>query len=249
MARYQVQRAQRKYQRRGSRYKAGSRKKIQTRVGSVTSVVNLSKQRNIFGFPDVLVTRLRYSDVYILTSTANAAAKQIMRMNSLFDPDFSNVGHQPLWLDQYDPIYQRYTVLGSKMHVEFAWVPNTSSTAQPSTPIVVGLIGDNDSTSSATVSTLMETSTGTSCLLSQDQTKSLTLTYSPEINLGLDNGDDTVGAAVSGNPSQAWFGTIYAAEAGIGSPTSIVAKVKFSCWVCNKLNLHLAQGPCSQDGP
>ena len=49
----------------------------------------LSVSRGVRGFPTEIRTSLRYSDVITLTSTANAVANHVFRMNSLFDPDFT----------------------------------------------------------------------------------------------------------------------------------------------------------------
>ena len=44
-------------------------------------------------------------------------------MNSLFDPDFTGTGHQPYYFDQFATIYQRYTVIGSKLTATFTPIP------------------------------------------------------------------------------------------------------------------------------
>lgn len=46
------------------------------------------------------------------------------RVNSLFDPDFTGTGVQPLGFDQFSALYGRYAVIHSKYEVTFA---NTTS--------------------------------------------------------------------------------------------------------------------------
>ena len=60
-------------------------------------------------------------------------------MNSLFDPDQTGTGHQPYYFDQFAALYNRYTVLGSKLTAEFSLLPSAIATAQPSGPAVVEL--------------------------------------------------------------------------------------------------------------
>jgi len=51
----------------------------------------------------------------------------VFRANSLFDPDFTGFGHQPLYHDQMTPNYEKYQVIASTIRVI---IPNEQSTAQ-----------------------------------------------------------------------------------------------------------------------
>lgn len=211
----------------GKKYRPRGRYKVKTpitRLGQLESRIK-KPGKNIFGFPETLITRLRYCENYTLTSASGAVAKQIMRMNSPYDPDQTNIGHQAMWVDTYSTVYNKYTVLGSKLTVTFCIVPNTTSTTQPSAPVTIGVVGDDDATGSSTVSTLCETSTCKSTLLAPTETKTMVLTYSPEKDLGLSNQDDTVGSNWSGNPSAQWYGVIWAAENGTATTTNVGIKV------------------------
>ena len=71
----------------GSLYRSrGARWTPDRAAGSMPA---LSVSRGVRGFPTEIRTSLRYSDVITLTSTANAVANHVFRMNSLFDPDFT----------------------------------------------------------------------------------------------------------------------------------------------------------------
>ncbi len=64
-------------------------------------------------FPPRLRTVLPYADQFNLqgaTLSAAFGAETTFRLNSLFDPDFTNVGHQPYGFDQITPFYSRYQV-------------------------------------------------------------------------------------------------------------------------------------------
>lgn len=60
--------------------------------------------------PPWLKAPMRYSDVYALVTGVAAVTEQVFRANSIFDPDRTGVGHQPLGHDQLLPMYERYIV-------------------------------------------------------------------------------------------------------------------------------------------
>lgn len=201
----------------------------------LSTVQKTSPQRGVFGFPDEFTTRLRYCEVITLTSASNGVGKYCFRMNSIFDPDQTGTGHQPYYYDQLSALYGRYVVLGSKLTAEFAVQPSAIATAQPSGPAMIGVVSDDDASVGSTVSTLLEQQNSKTTLLgggnSGPATKKLTLTFSPERELGLGRDDDTVGAAFGSNPSKQWYGFIFAAEAGASAATSIIVKVQIEYFV------------------
>lgn len=78
--------------------------------------------------PDRAFTKLRYSSLGALTYAGfGVPAANQFRVNSLFDPDLSGTGHQPLAFDQYAGIYNRYRVYGMKWKITFS---NRSTTYQ-----------------------------------------------------------------------------------------------------------------------
>lgn len=65
------------------------------------------------GFPDTLVTTLRYVDQRGFDAGAAADTSYTYRLNDIFDPDFTGTGHQPMGYDQLAAVYNRYQVLSS----------------------------------------------------------------------------------------------------------------------------------------
>lgn len=63
--------------------------------------------------------KISYSDRYTLTSGTVGifGNEQIMRLNSLYDPDLSGTGHQPLYYDTMSLVYKRYKVTGVSIDV------------------------------------------------------------------------------------------------------------------------------------
>lgn len=62
---------------------------------------------------------LRYSDIFSVNSTGGAPNRKIFNLNSLYDPDNSLGGHQPLGYDQLMALYDKYTVLEARVRVRF----------------------------------------------------------------------------------------------------------------------------------
>lgn len=159
-----------------------------------------------FAFPKKIITILRYADSQQQSSTAGGISTIIYRLNGPFDPDVTFTGHQPLYWDQYAGIYQNYRVLGARIVVDFA--PAQSTTAGPWN---IGIVGNISSSSLGTVPSLrQEMNDSVTDLITRDGgSRSLAMTYSPEISLGRPAGDDTVGALVTTLPTQQYFAHVW----------------------------------------
>lgn len=194
-----------------------------------------------FGFPDKLVTKLRYVENYLLTGAVGVPGTNVFRMNSAFDPDLSGVGHQPMYYDQFAGAvgtspYSRYRVISSKITVRFAFATGPATQAANVGPVVVGL--QTSSTSglyASNLSGLCEASNSTWTWLGDkaggNNHKTLTATYYPTRDLGVDQGDDTVAAAYNGNPTQVFHAMPWKIDtigsAAIQALVEIVYKVEF----------------------
>ncbi len=71
----------------------------------------------IGGFGNKRMVKLRYSDLKEFDVPVGGSTFNIYRANSVFDPDETGAGHQPLGFDQWMLAYQTFTVIGCKMHV------------------------------------------------------------------------------------------------------------------------------------
>jgi len=88
-----------------------------------------------------------------------------MRMNSIFDPDVTSAGHQPLYHDEFSAIYDHYSVVRSKAVIRFT---NASTGTW-----ICGVVLDDDTSSSTSLDTLSEmTTTRHSYLTPQTGSKS-----------------------------------------------------------------------------
>ena len=74
------------------------------------------------------VARLKYNQsVSINPGAAGTAAANVFRANSIFDPDYTGVGHQPLGTDEWFTMYQHATIIGSKITARFVATSTTET--------------------------------------------------------------------------------------------------------------------------
>lgn len=163
----------------------------------------------VYGFPKTILTKLRYSDSIQLGITSGVLNYHVFRANSLFDPDYTGTGHQPMYFDQYAGIYLSYQVLGSKITV--TWNTTTANELH-----LVGITGEDDTSGSTTATTRMEQNNSVTDRLAynlaggHDQVTQ-TMTFSSLGDLGIAAKDDGESAtAVSGNPDIAWYYHLWA---------------------------------------
>lgn len=67
--------------------------------------------------PSAYRTKMKYVDQAILVSSAAGEWEYQFNLNSLYDPNRSQTGHQPLGYDQLAALYQRYRVLTTKVAI------------------------------------------------------------------------------------------------------------------------------------
>lgn len=83
------------------------------------------------------MVKLRYHDSLVSNGTT---ADQVLNLNSIFDPDRTNTGHQPMGRDQWATFYNRYKV----MSVSYVLLFSTRSDAI--NPVKVTILKDNQGT-------------------------------------------------------------------------------------------------------
>lgn len=69
--------------------------------------------------PASKVVRLVYCEQLSLNPPVGAPARYDFRANSIYDPDLTSTGHQPMGRDQWSAYYDHYTVIGSKITCKF----------------------------------------------------------------------------------------------------------------------------------
>jgi len=104
--------------------KAFTKGKKKTRTGKFTRRRKAAGPTRVVSrttpIPDRYFTKLRYSDLGALSFTGlGTPVYHQYNLNSLYDPDRSGGGHQPLGFDQLAALYNRYRVYGCKWKIYF----------------------------------------------------------------------------------------------------------------------------------
>lgn len=111
------------------------------------------------GLPDKLLVTHKWELVQDIASASGAMSTFRIACNGMFQPTISAT-HQPMYYDQISPLYNHYTVIGSKIRVTF--FPKVASNG----PGGAGLIIDDDANSTYTsVSELGEESKGKTAVI------------------------------------------------------------------------------------
>lgn len=111
---------------------------------------------NYIGFPSNRVVKMRYATQTLLDMTSVGAAQYTFLANSIYDPDSTTTGHQPLGHDQWQNFYNHYVVLGSKITV---YLTGTSSAESGGAMCTIQL--SDDLTTSTDVTVQIEQGRGT----------------------------------------------------------------------------------------
>lgn len=200
--------------------------------------------RSDYGFPDRLRTKLHYCDVINLAASAGNPGLWQFRMNSLFDPDYTGTGHQPQWFDQLSAVYAFYRVLGSKITVTF--IPGNVSDTEVNDkgPYICGIttVGAATAFSAASYGALLEDGNAVTGIIVDKQggNNKLTLsnTFSPLRDLGLDPMDENLRVSTAVNPGNnySFFANLWCLDMQELAAQDVICKVEleFQCEFSNR---------------
>lgn len=90
-------------------------------------------------FPREQKVVMRYHELRSFTTSAAVANDYMFNLNSIYDPNYSAAGHQPLGYDQWAAFYGRYRVDGCKVTVTTSYTSGDSA--------MITLLGNNSVTS------------------------------------------------------------------------------------------------------
>lgn len=195
----------------------------------------------VVGFPNKYYTRLRYAQIISIDpSNSGLSATHVFRANSLYDPDLTGAGHQPLYRDELALIYGKYCVMGAKctMTPIIEGIPQTSQ-------FYYGLAHGNNTSDYQTMSleNLLEQERTSKVLRTQPAntyianapiSKMITAKtyFSLKKDLQKNGKDDTVSAAMGANPAlQHYFICWGVHPTGATEPTAVKFMVTIEYFV------------------
>lgn len=170
------------------------KKKAYKKRASKMTTVN----RGISPIASRYIVKLAYAESPSITNAAGLNNSYVFRLNGLFDPNQTGVGHQPYGFDQLSLLYNRYRVYKT------SWVVS----ARPSGSAgMMAVVPCNNTTSLAGDSTwLQEIPRGKTRQLSLDSPTRITGSISLPVLMGATSieykGDDRVSALVSADPTE-----------------------------------------------
>lgn len=190
---------------------------------------------------DYATYTLRYTELFTAVDISANWTKQF-RINSIFDPNYTDTGHQPMGRDLLATIYNYYRVLKTEISCQLGTPTLVSDIGTLNTmelqPIIIGdLVGTGVSTIPTSVETLGETKRGR-CWLSpgQNSISKWDRTIYPGL---LDETIDTNGATdqtllsiwtpMGSNPAEEQYYTIMAdGQAGGYHTASVLVQIKYT---------------------
>lgn len=173
----------------------------------------------------------RYVDTDLTMNPAAAGllTTHVFSCNGLFDPDITGTGHQPMPFDDLMGLYDHYTVIGTRIRVDFH---NTDTT----NPVCVGVFIRDSSSSPSDPRNVLENGNTKWKLLapkgSGKDTGSLTLSLNPNKFLGRGNplSEDNLRGSSSANPDEGCFYHIFCCtpDAGDGGAVDFVVTIEYT---------------------
>lgn len=158
--------------------------------------------------PRTKVVTMQYIRRYTLTTAAQLAV-QVMNANSIYDPDNTGVGGQPLGFDQWSVFFKHYCVLWSRCSVRFCNPAGTHTSV-----VGVYLNGDNTVAPYTDFHEVMEAKRGSSRVIGIDLKQyGLRCNYSPKKFFGirdLKDNMDQLGSLITGSPATPCYYIIWA---------------------------------------
>jgi len=183
----------------------GPRKKKQKRAPGITDIarVKTSIVQGISALPDRMFIKMKYAAFLTLTPVGSTD-DYVFRGNSIFDPDLTGTGHQPLSHDQWQLFFLSYRVRASAIDIDYF---NTGGPGAIAT-----VIPSSDSSSFTSLQDMAEAPRAKiskwSATASRRGTRLHHYVSTAEVR-GVDPArvemDDLYSAAMSANPTSEWY--------------------------------------------
>lgn len=99
------------------RYKKKSYRRKKKSSYLKTSGTGLTKS---FPLSKKFTFKTRYVEIGTFNPSLGIPQTKVFNMSSLYDPDTTGIGHQPIGFDQIMPMYDHFVVIGARARIQFA---------------------------------------------------------------------------------------------------------------------------------
>jgi len=121
------------------------------RTGMRHKTALVPRPRSFAPFPPKMFATLKYNELIQFDPTALADTNYVFCANSIYDPNVTGTGHQPMGHDIYEQLYNHYRVLSSTIKITV--VPNETSIAGAA---VCGIQLSDDGVGPTAINTMIE---------------------------------------------------------------------------------------------
>lgn len=151
--------------------------------------------------------------------TLGAATVYQFRLNSLFDPDLTGVGTQPVGFDQYAALYEKYRVYEASYKL---MVNNSNGTR----PVIAGVMACDQDTATTDLDRLVQNGQAQWTLMGPAGSSTDTVAFKGTVDIAAAQGvtkqafwdDDLNEAVMTANPVEAYVLNCFLADANISDP-------------------------------
>lgn len=155
------------------------------------------------GAPERLLVPLRYMFDFNLNTASTSYDEKVFRLNSLFDFDYTNTGHQPLYYDFWSIAYSRYRVLSVDFEIQACLETGTEA-------YVFGMVPTHNAGVSSSYYDQFEEAGAKSLVIGPSgPPRKLKVRYSMAELFGLTDSeysDISYQSDVGSNPADVWYG-------------------------------------------
>lgn len=196
------------------------------------------------GIPDRTKVIMKYNQDINVTVDGTVGANYLFRCNSIYDPDQSGTGHQPLTHDQWQNFYQFYTVIGAKITCRFVAIEDTDITqaVNASTNVGVTTIHSPGDTILSPAEFMENNRTTYGLVCAQKPITSITKKFSAKNFFGyskvIDEAD--LGAAFGSNPANEafWQLKFWPVNAnGVNRRVAVNIAIQYICVLRERVNV------------
>ncbi|AXH76781.1 MAG: putative capsid protein [Circoviridae sp.] len=184
-----------------------------------------SRLRSSRPFPKSKIVTMKYVERFVMQPSSVAADVYHFDAGSIFDPNSTGTGHQPLTHDTWATIYNHYVVLKANIKVEA--ITGSPSNAYDGV-IPMGITLTDDTSNVTTLDTLEEQSGSVTgyCMPMNNKPLSLTKSYNPKTFLGIKDPSSSgrIRASFGANPSETAYFSIYASPIWTTAPSAVLCK-------------------------